>query len=232
MPNRTSYEDTTKIVNTYMGTIATNIARVYFDRKQDDEAIDLCNDALESFILAYGPNKEELDIKNDLDDGDATITELEHIDVATSYYNLGVIHYKNEKYSKAMEYYNNFFRFIGAQQQSNNISIKTSSSSFIDTTTTSTTNMPSLYASEDTTTALLNSLIVMCKLDKNAKNEHLYDLVCNLQTLRCEFGYEHPDIPSLLDEIANLLKELNENNEYITYLLDEAIRVEEALKEV
>ena len=179
-----------------MGTIATNIARAYFDRRQDDEAMDLCHDALESFTVAYG---QDDDI-------------AQHIDVATAYYNLGVIHHKNENYEKAMNCYAHFFNFVGCTKQRLDIS--------------------ALYTSEDVTTALLNAVIAQCKQSFfHDKNSELHDLVSNLQLLRCDFGDEHPDIPSMLDEIGNLLRVLDEH-EYVQYLFDEKVRVEDALKEV
>jgi len=197
------FEELNKTVNIHMGTIATNIARVYFDRNQNDEAIDLCNDALESFILAYGEG-------------------VEHVDVATAYYNLGVIHHKNENYDKAMEYYDNFFRLIGIYKSSKITTITNNPTSDV---------IPLLCASEDTTTALLNALIVLCKKSHfKDKNSELNDSVVSLQTLRCDFGYDHPSIPGLLEDIGNMLKELNENY-YVSYIFDEVTRVKEALKD-
>jgi len=168
----------------YMGTIASNLGRSYFSEKSDNEAMGFCQVALLSRKIAYGAC---------------------HIDVMTTFYNMGLINHRQGQKEEALRCYQLFLDYVESPIHKNEAS------------------------SEDIGTVLLNALLIQCeKLFFGTCTAQIENIVKKLQALRSDFGYDHPSIPQLMHEVGDLLSEQKHYN-YAMLAFNEQLRADNAI---
>ena len=162
------------------GTISSNIGRVCFIQKQYEDAIAHCMDALQSRKTALGED---------------------HIEVYSTFYNLGFIKQQQSSFNEAIVFYNIILDYVCASKHCDN-------------------------PNQDVVTLIINFIFIHCKkIIFFTKSYDVLRELKRLQSLRDNFGYDYHQTQVVLGRIAAALFELSLYQFALPFLFEQ-LRIE------